>query len=118
HTRSDRDWSSDVCSSDLVLLDPGSAVAVRALLRALALAGDRGRALATITAFAERLKQNGETPDAETEALAARIRDDRTLRLQAPRSESRRAPLVGRSAELDRLVGTWDRCRQGGRGGV
>ena len=99
-------------------LDPASAVAVRALLRALALAGDRGRALATITAFAERLKQNGETPDAETEALAARIRDDRTLRLQAPRSESRRAPLVGRSAELDRLVGTWDRCRQGGRGGV
>ena len=106
-------------------LDPSSGVATRALLRALALVGDRGRALATFTAFTERLKRDGDgKPDAETEALAARIRDDRALRLQAPRSESRRAPLVGRSAELDRLVGTWDRCRQraggagGGRGGV
>ena len=94
-------------------LDPSSDVAARAMLRALALAGDRGRALATFIAFAERLKQDGEQPHAETEALAARIRDDRTLRVQAPRVESRRAPLVGRSAELDRLVSTWERCRQG-----
>ena len=94
-------------------LDPSSDVAARAMLRALALVGDRGRALATFTAFAERLKQDGEQPHAETEALAARIRDDRTLRVQPPRVESRRAPLVGRSAELDRLVSTWERCRQG-----
>jgi len=94
-------------------LDPSSDVATRAMLRALALVGDRGRALATFTAFAQRLKQDGEQPHAETEALAARIRDDRTLRVQAPRVESRRAPLVGRSAELDRLVSTWERCRQG-----
>jgi len=94
-------------------LDPFSDVAARAMLRALALVGDRGRALATFTAFAERLKQDGEQPHAETEALAARIRDDRTLRVQPPRVESRRAPLVGRSAELDRLVSTWERCRQG-----
>src|SRR6267142_2446850 len=94
-------------------LDPSSDVAARAMLRALALVGDRGRALATFTAFAERLKQDGEQPHAETDALAARIRDDRTLRVQPPHVESRRAPLVGRSAELDRLVSTWERCRQG-----
>ena len=101
-------------------LDEHSDVAVRARLRALALAGDRGQALAAFTAFAARLKRDLDAePDAETRALADRIRQGRAWRLPetvraAPTGpESRRAPLVGRSGEIERLVATWAACRDG-----
>jgi len=101
-------------------LDEHSDVAVRARMRALALAGDRGQALAAFTAFAGRLERDlGTAPDAETRALADRIRRGRAWRLPetvraAPTgAESRRAPLVGRHAELERLVATWAACRDG-----
>jgi len=101
-------------------LDEHSDVAVRARMRALALAGDRGQALGVFTAFAARIQRDlGAEPDVETRALADRIRQGRVWRLpetvQAapPGAESRRAPLVGRQAELERLVTTWAACRAG-----
>src|ERR1051325_7406891 len=63
-------------------LDEHSDVAVRARLRALALAGDRGQALAAFTAFATRLQRDlGAEPDADTRALADRIRQGRRWRV-------------------------------------
>src|SRR5207248_2719992 len=58
----------------------------------------------------------------ETRALVDRIRQGRAWHLPETASaptgpESRRAPLVGRSRELERLVATWATCR-GGRSGV
>src|SRR5213076_1637304 len=101
-------------------LDEHSDIAVRARVRALALTGDRGQALAAFTAFAARLKRDlGAEPDAETRALADRIRQGRgwrlpeTVRAAPTGPESRRAPLVGRSGELERLVTTWAACRDG-----
>jgi len=101
-------------------LDEHSDVAVRARMRALALAGDRGQALKVFTAFADRLRRDlSAEPDAETRALADRIRQGRRWRTPetagaAPTGpESRRAPLVGRHAELERLVATWAACRAG-----
>jgi DNA-binding SARP family transcriptional activator len=101
-------------------LDEHSDVAVRARLRALALAGDRGQALAAFTAFATRLQRDlGAEPDADTRALAERIRQGRRWRVPegvpaaVAGAESRRAPLVGRSGELERLVATWAACRAG-----
>ena len=104
-------------------IDEHSDVAVRGRLRALALAGDRGQALKAFTAFAERLQRDlGVEPDSETRALVDRIRQGRAWHLPETASaptgpESRRAPLVGRGRELERLVATWATCR-GGRSGV
>src|SRR6267378_4315371 len=100
-------------------LDWRPETAVRSALRTLALAGDRAGALALFKAFASRLKRDlGAEPDAETRALAERVRLEKTWRLpqavgdaDARRSGSRRAPLVGRALELERLTGAWTACR-------
>jgi len=100
-------------------LDWRPETAVRSALRALALAGDRAGALALFKAFASRLKRDlGAEPDAETRALAERVRLERTWRLpqavgdaDARRSGSRRVPLVGRALELERLTDAWTACR-------
>jgi len=100
-------------------LDWRPETAVRSALRALALAGDRAGALALFKAFASRLKRDLDAePDAETRALAERVRLEKTWRLpqavgdaDARRSGSRRAPLVGRALELERLTGAWTACR-------
>jgi len=100
-------------------LDWRPETAVRSALRTLALAGDRGGALALFEEFASRLKRElGAEPDAETRALAERVRLERTWRLPkavrdaaARKSGSRRAPLVGRALELERLTDAWTACR-------
>src|SRR6266550_762377 len=94
-------------------------VVVRPAMRGLALAGDRAGALALFEEFAARLKgELDAAPDEETRMLAERIRRERTWRLPAPAPAigsagpgSRRAPLVGRGPELERLVDAWTRCR-------
>jgi DNA-binding SARP family transcriptional activator len=96
--------------------------ALKARMRALALGGDRAGALAEFTSFAERIKRDvGTEPDAETEAVADRIRRAPGWRppkaAATPGSESRRAPLVGRSDQLRRLVAAWAACQKG-RAGV
>ena len=101
------------------VLDWRPETALRTALRALALAGDRAGALALFKEFASRLKRDvGAEPDAETRALAERVRLERTWRLptaardaDARGSASRRAPLVGRALELERLADAWTACR-------
>lgn len=104
-------------------LDWRSETALRSALRAVALGGDRAGALALLDAFAARLKQElGAEPDAETRALAERVRQERTPRLPrraGPRlTGSPRAPLVGRASELGRIVDVWTACRTNRRAAV
>src|SRR2546429_5357244 len=107
-------------------LDWRPETAVRSALRTLALAGDRAGALALCKAFASRLKRDlGAEPDAETRALAERVRLERAWRLpkagrdaDARGSASRRAPLVGRALELARLTDAWTACRAKGQATV
>ncbi len=104
-------------------LDRTSDAAVRAVMRCLALPGHRAEALEQFRAFAARLKAEvGTEPDAETRALAERVRHERTWRVPASArsaaGESRRAPLVGRAAELERLVAAWTACRRERRAAV
>ncbi len=119
--------AGDVAERALALA-PTSDVAFRAVLRCLALAGDRAGALQRFEGFAARLASEVETgPDAETKALAERVRSDRTWRLPARdaagpsdmgAAEARRAPLVGRSTELTQLLDAWGRCHREGRAAV
>jgi DNA-binding SARP family transcriptional activator len=105
-------------------LDATADVAVRTTMRALALAGDRAAAQAAYAAFAERLADEvGGAPDAGTAALARRIARERAEPRRsegAPSvgAESRRAPLVGRETELERLGAVWAACRTRRRGAV
>ncbi len=99
-----------------LMLDPTADVVVRAVMRCRALAGDRAGALDCYEAFAARLAAEvGAEPDAETKALAERVRHERAWRLRRParggqEPELRRAPLVGRAGELARLLEVWARC--------
>jgi DNA-binding SARP family transcriptional activator len=96
-------------------LDWRPETALRAAMRARALAGDRAGALAVREQFAARLKSElGAEPDAETEALAERIRREGTGPAPPPgpdESGPRRPPLVGRAHELAQLVAAWSACR-------
>lgn len=91
-------------------LDPASARALRAAMRALALSGDRAAALERFARFT--------AADAETAALADRIRHGREWQLPdyaraaAGRgAESRRPPLTGRERELAAVLEHWRRVR-------
>ncbi|HYT71460.1 MAG TPA: AAA family ATPase [Gemmatimonadales bacterium] len=106
-------------------LEPTADAAIRAVMRCLALGGDRAAALQQFEAFAARLKAEvGTEPDAETRALAERVRRERVWRLPAratageAKAETRRAPLVGRGPELERLLEAWTACRRARRPGV
>lgn len=106
-------------------LEPASDAAVRVTMTALALAGDRAGALARYDRFVDALAATGRAPDAETESLAERVRRERTWRLAesvpvTPErgAESRRAPLVGREGELERLVAAWHACARDRSPGV
>src|SRR5438552_503417 len=108
-----------------LVLDPTSDVAVRAVMRCRALAGDRAGALECYETFAARLAGEVDTePDTDTKALAERVRRERAWRLPAvaagagEAAESRRAPLVGRASELARLLGAWTACRRDRRAAV
>jgi DNA-binding SARP family transcriptional activator len=112
--------TADAAARRAQQLDKHVDVALRARMRALDLLGDRAGALAEFTAFAERLKRDvGTDPEAETRALAERIRRAPGWRPPEPGPsatagpESRRAPLVGRSGELQRLLATWAACQRG-----
>ena len=99
-------------------LDRESEGALRALMRSLALAGDRAGALKRFDAFAARLERElGTAPAPETRALAAQVRLERTWRLPKGRAlasaegEPQRTPLVGRARALGQLVDVWTACR-------
>jgi DNA-binding SARP family transcriptional activator len=99
-------------------LDGTSEAAAQRAMRSLAIAGDRSGALAVYDALVKRLEEEiGVEPDEETAELAERVRRERTWKLPerlsigaAEGGESRRAPLVGREAELQQLLDAWTGC--------
>jgi DNA-binding SARP family transcriptional activator len=102
-----------------VMLEPGSGDAARSIMTCLALIGDREGALEEFESLCRRLEELGAQPDRLTEDLVERIRHERRWRVpergvaSAGRgAESRRAPLVGRGVELERLVSEWNACRR------
>lgn len=99
-------------------LDGTSEAAAQRAMRGLAIAGDRSGALAIYDALVKRLEEDiGVEPDEETAELAERVRRERTWKLPerlstgtAAGGESRRAPLMGRKAELQQLLDAWTGC--------
>jgi DNA-binding SARP family transcriptional activator len=95
-------------------LDPRSEFAVRALIRSLALAGERAAALERYEGLAMSLERElGTHPEPETTALAQRVRRERP----APRTRRNglealdsHLPLVGRGQELTRLLDAATQC--------
>ena len=103
-----------------VKLDATSEVAARAVMRALALVGDRAGALKAYAELGERLADVGATPSAELRALAERIRTERAWRARTQAVEITEkpppyTPLIGREAALGRLLAVWASCRQAPR---
>jgi DNA-binding SARP family transcriptional activator len=98
-------------------LEPASGAAARALITALALLGERAAALAAYETFARTIKDLiGTEPDEPTRRLVEQVRRERVgpePRAAAHGAESRRAPLVGREQEMDRLLGAWADARAG-----
>ncbi len=113
-----------VAAERALKLEPASDLAVRTAMRSLALAGDRTGALAQYEKYVSRVREMlGTSPDEATAALAERVRGERAWRLPArvmhpEEPESRRAPLVGREAELARLLNSWTACREASRASV
>jgi len=110
-----------------VTLDPLSEDAGRDLARRLDAAGDRGAALQALERLRERLHSElGSAPSAATRELAARLR---TTALVSPPTaggtgpiplppllaRAASAPLVGRSAELARVLALCERSAAGER---
>jgi DNA-binding SARP family transcriptional activator len=97
-------------------LDPRSEMAVRTLMRALALSGERTAALECYDEFVRLLRgELGIAPEPETTALAELIRRERVARPVEQGGELARAdtrpPLTGRERELGRLIDLAAGCR-------
>ncbi len=119
-TQADYSATRDLAQRQLAL-EPWREEAHRQLMQALALLGERSAVLAQYEACRAVLKEElGVEPAAETEALAARIRDqqlERTMRPELARSFERRwltTPFVGRKHEYSTLVRTYQRAKGGG----
>ena len=97
-------------------LDLRSEVAERAVIRSLSLAGDPAAALDHFATFALRLEaEYGAHPEPETVTLVGRAREQRRTRPPPPPGSSARfesPPLVGREAELQRLLDALTYARQ------
>jgi DNA-binding SARP family transcriptional activator len=90
-------------------LDPASERALGAVLRSLALLGDRAGALEQFDRFRIRLAERGAEPGEELRALAERVRRERAVRAEVTAGSTEgepvvRAPLEGRASELARLL--------------
>jgi DNA-binding SARP family transcriptional activator len=97
------------------VLAPTSSQAAGALIRSLALSGDRAGALRRFEEHARLLREQLDTaPDAEVAAIAGRIRKERVG--PTPGSDearvalTRRLPLIGREGPLAELTDAWRRC--------
>ncbi len=97
-------------------VEPGSDAAVRAVMRSLALGGDRSGALIRYESFVKHLETSlNAVPDTETRALADRVRRERVWFRAQPRATqeaepSRRSPLIGRERELAQILRAWTGC--------
>ncbi|MGW8283017.1 MAG: BTAD domain-containing putative transcriptional regulator, partial [Gemmatimonadota bacterium] len=90
-------------------LDPFSDGAIRLLMEAAAVRGERASALSVYEEYARRLDTElGIEPEPDTAALAERVQRERTWKLPvgltAEELWSRRVPLVGRERELETIV--------------
>ncbi|HMA43379.1 MAG TPA: AAA family ATPase, partial [Gemmatimonadales bacterium] len=97
-----------------LVIDSLSEAAIMALMRALVLDGDRVGAIREYDAFAARIATELDTqPGIECSALADRVRRERgrPAAQALPTEERRRAPLVGRSADLAAVVTAWRRVQ-------
>jgi len=104
-------------------IEPSYEPALRVAMRSLTLAGDRAGALERYETFTQRLAESlGTKPDAETEALAERIRKERRWHRppesQAGGRQRGRAPLCGREAELREALGIWREAVESRRASV
>lgn len=106
-------------ANEALTAEPDADAAIQIVMTSLALAGDRAGALARYHAFVERLRGFDAVPDAVTQQLAERVREERewqpaeTAKLKTG-AETRRAPLVGRSDHLRQLAEAWARTRADG----
>jgi DNA-binding SARP family transcriptional activator/tetratricopeptide (TPR) repeat protein len=123
--RADRDHGAAVeWSRRAVTLDPLSEDATRALMAALAAAGDRPAALAAYQRLAERLRRELRlAPSEPTWRLAERIRTQPAPAPAAVIDRPTRArpvalPLVGRTPEVAALRAAWDAASDGAGGFV
>lgn len=104
-----------------VAMAPDSEAAVSMLMRAHALDGNPAEALRAFEEFATHLRTElGTTPSAACIALADRIRSapgagGARERRGAAGATARRAPLVGRGEQLERVLDAWRRGRDGRR---
>ena len=102
-----------------ILIDPYDEEAYRTLMELQAGRGDRAGAIRTYHRLATALELDlGVTPDPETAASLTRIMGPGPTfgpagTAEATRSGPTRADLVGRTAELDRLLETWRRATSG-----
>lgn len=93
----------------MLQIDPFSDAAIRLLMEAAALRGERASALGLYEEFTRRLADElGIEPEPDTAALAGRIGVERTWKLpeELPKEEiwARRPSLVGRRRELETMV--------------
>ncbi len=93
----------------MLQVDPFSDAAIRLLMEAAALRGERASALGLFEEFRARLADElGIEPEPDTAALAERVGVERTWKLpkELPQEEiwARRVPLVGRRRELETMV--------------
>ncbi len=101
--------------------DPLADEAVRLLVEALYLAGDRSAALGRFAEFRDRLQaETGQSPSRPLTQLVRKIEADRSARPTRPITDEwyTRAPafesgLIGRSAELDALQKAWHGAQRG-----
>ena len=102
-----------------VAMAPESEPAVAMLMRTLALDGNPAEALREYEQFASHLRSElGTRPSASCAALAERIRSTPgtgAARVRGTPANARRAPLVGRGEQLERLLDVWRRGRDGKR---
>jgi len=99
----------------MLQIDPFSDAAIRLLMEAAALRGERASALGLFEEFKGRLADElGIEPEPDTAALAERVGVERTWKLpeELPQEEiwARRVPLVGRRRELETMVSVMRRA--------
>ncbi len=111
--------AADIAARALAI-EPTSEGAFCAVIRCMALAGDRAGALELADRFHARLAELGAEPGQDTRAMVERVRRERGVR-RAPAAEAVdeaaivRPPLAGRSAELARLLDEATRAGRTGR---
>ncbi len=106
--RGDEAGTQDVARRALAL-DPFSDGAIRLLMEAVALRGERASALSLYEEFTRRLETElGIEPEPDTAALAGRVQQERTWKLpeEIPPEDvwARRTPLIGREREMETMV--------------